>query len=177
MSDIMEAKLTMPLDEGFLRRECPYCALEFKVLVTEKELLTVEQKGLESFLVDEPEQPDEDTERTELHCPYCGQTAPQDAWWTKEQLAYATVVAKNIMAQIVNEQFIQPMNRQYGGSSSDLVSFSFKGQEMELEDPWISPETADMEVFDLPCCNRKLKLDEAWHKPVHCLYCGFLHAP
>jgi hypothetical protein len=84
------------------------------------------------------------------------------------------VYAKNIMAKIVNEQLIKPMNRNFNKSSGP-ISISFKGSEMKYEEPWISDEVNDMRVFDLPCCNEKLKIIEDWRKNVFCFYCGFKH--
>ena len=34
-------------------------------------------------------------------------------------------------------------------------------------------EVNDMEVFDLPCCQRKIKIEENWAKVTHCFFCGF----
>jgi len=51
----------------------------------------------------------------------------------------------------------------------------FEGKEMKLEEPWISPEENDMEIFSLPCCKRKLKIIEGWKNKVHCFFCGFPH--
>lgn len=62
-----------PDEEGFTGRECPNpeCEGYFKV-----EFGT----GLTG-------------ENLPCHCPYCGHTAPQDHFWTKEQLKYAQSVA------------------------------------------------------------------------------------
>ena len=41
------------------------------------------------------------------------------------------------------------------------ISASFKGQELERQDPWISPEVSDMGTFDLPCYRSKIKIEES----------------
>ncbi|MBM4466528.1 MAG: hypothetical protein FJ014_13400 [Chloroflexi bacterium] len=112
----------------------------------------------------------------ELWCPYCGQTAPRDQWWTQEQIAYIHVFGYNIMAQIVNEQFIRPMKREFSGHRSGFISIKFEGKEMEYQEPWISPESDDMTIHALPCCDLRVKVDDDWSRPIYCYRCGFPHA-
>ena len=168
-------KISIPLDgENFLRRECPHCVREFKIQMSPEDLKDHAEKGVESFLTDDDNQKNDADEDTKFFCPYCGQEAPAKHWWTQEQLSYMRVYAKNIMAKIVNEQLIKPMNRNFNKSSGP-ISISFKGSEMKYEDPWISDEVNDMRVFDLRCCNKELKIIEDWRKNVFCFYCGFNH--
>lgn len=179
MSEI-ETNLSFPLDDdGFFRRECPFCRREFKLLLDKDELTDLAQAGLESFMIelneaacdsDEGESP-----ATEFCCPYCEQWAPTDSWWTQEQLAYVDVAAQNIVATLVNEQLIRPLKRTCQNASSGLVSVQFEGKEMGYQEPWISPEVNDMETFDLPCCERKIKIEDDWTGVVHCFFCGFPH--
>jgi len=75
---------------------------------------------------------------TEFICPYCGQRAPSDNWWTQEQLAYVGILAKNIMAKMINENFIRPLKRTSQRPSSSIVSIRFEGKEMKQQEPWIS---------------------------------------
>lgn len=175
MSEI-NINVSIPLDEEkFLRRECPHCVQEFKIQMSSEVLKNLAEKGIASFLTDDDNnKPDDDEEITKYFCPYCGQEALKTHWWTQEQLSYMRVYAKNIMAKIFNEQFIKPMNRNFNKSSGPF-SISFKGSEMKYEEPWISDEINDMRVFDLPCCNEKLKINEDWRKSVFCFYCGFEH--
>ena len=77
------------------------------------------------------------------------------------------------MAKIVNEKLIRPLKRAFRRSSSDMVSIQFEGKEIEQQEPWISPELDDMEIFDLPCCERKIKVEENWQGKVYCFFCGF----
>lgn len=162
-------------DERFLRRECPNCVQEFKIQMSSEDLKDLAEKGIESFLTDDDNKKlDDEDEITKYFCPYCGQEAPITHWWTQEQLSYMQVYAKNIMAKIVNEQLIKPMKRNFNKSTGP-ISISFKGSEMKYEDPWISDEVSDMQVFDLPCCNEQLKIIEDWRKNVFCFYCGFEH--
>jgi len=175
MSEI-KVNLPFPLDEdGFFRRECPFCHKEFKVLLEKEELTDLAQEGIDSFMLEKKETnlTESESSETEFVCPYCGQRAPSDSWWTQEQLAYVRVVAKNIMAKIVNEKLIRPLKRAFRRSSSDMVSIQFEGKEIEQQEPWISPELDDMEIFDLPCCERKIKVEENWQGKVYCFFCGF----
>ncbi len=180
MSEI-ETSLPFPLDdEGFFRRECPYCCKEFKVLLKKDELSNLAQRGIDSFMLELKEEAKDLDERDysedEFICPYCGQHAPNNSWWTQEQLAYINIIAKNIMARIVNENLIRPLKRTFGKPTTSMVSMHFKGKEVEQQEPWISPEVNDMEIFDLPCCQRKVKVEDSWNSEVHCFFCGFPNA-
>lgn len=172
--------LSFPLDDdGFFRRECPFCRKEFKILLEKDELVDLAQEGIDAFMVEPKEKATDldESGRSEIEfiCPYCRQRASSDSWWTQEQLAYIGIVAKNIIARMVNEHLIRPLKRTFGRSISGMVSMQFKSKEMEQQEPWISPEINDMEIFDLPCCQRKIKLEDDWTGRVHCFFCGFPH--
>jgi hypothetical protein len=110
-----------------------------------------------------------------VRCPYCGQTAPRDQWWTQEQIAYIHVFAYNIIAQIVNEQLIRPMKRKFSGRRSGFVSIKFEGKEMAYQKPWASQEPDDMTIHAFPCCDLRVKLEDDWSQAVYCPQCGFPH--
>jgi hypothetical protein len=40
---------------------------------------------------------------------------------------------------------------------------------------WMTPEVDDMDVVDLPCCGRKLKVAKDHRGVVHGFFCGFPH--
>jgi hypothetical protein len=177
-----EIKMNLPFpldDDGFFRRGCPLCHKEFKILLGKEELTDLAQRSIASFMVEPKEETtdSDDSERseTEFICPYCGQRAPSNSWWTKEQRNYVGIVAKNIMAKMINENLIRPLKRSFRSPSSGMVSIRFEGKEMEQQEPWISPEVNDMEIFDFPCCQRKIKIEENWTGIVHCFFCGFPH--
>lgn len=176
MTDTYQTRVGVPIDDdGALRRECPYCNKEFKIVLEKEELEDTLQKGLHSFMLEsgsaEQNEEPSDEKETDQYCPYCGQKAPLKEWWTKEQQEYFIIYVKNIAARILNETFIKSMRSQFSGNG--LVKF--EGKDIEEDEPWISPETSDMKMFDLPCCNRKIKLDESYTGPVYCPYCGFPH--
>jgi hypothetical protein len=176
--------IELPLDsDGFLRRECPLCARQFKIETQEDDRQSLIQREIDAYLLQEglgirAESADvtgTDEEESELWCPYCGQAAPRDRWWTQEQIAYVHVFAYNIMAQIVNEQFIRPMKRKFPGHRSGLVPIKSEGKEMEYQKPWISPEPDDMTIHALPCCDLRVKLEDDWSQTVYCCQCGCPH--
>lgn len=75
-----------------LRKCCPLCSREFKVVLTEEELKDSIQKMRESFLIEQEVVVDSEQEecaQEEKTCPYCGQRVP--GWWTREQVAYFRV--------------------------------------------------------------------------------------
>ena len=160
-----------------LLAECPLCHKEFKILLEKDELKNLAQRGIDSFIIEQGEEKndlDENAdEETESICPYCGQ--PSSSWWTQEQHSYINVFAKNIMAKIINEQLIRKLKKDFRGSTGGVFSVRFEGKEIEQHEPWMSPEVNDMEIFDLPCCQRKLKIGEGWNGAVHCFFCGFPH--
>ena len=166
-------------DEGFFRRECPYCRREFKILLERAELGDMISQLEDSYLVEETSGVDADGGREEvdlLTCPYCGQQANRETWWTQEQLLHVRTHLENLVADVVNEQLIQPLKREFGRKTSGPLTFRFEGRELEKKNVWMSPESSDMKVFDLPCCGRKVKIDPEWSREVRCLFCGFSHA-
>lgn len=179
---MIEVSLSFPLDDdGFFRRECPLCYREFKVLLEKDELTSLAQEGLDSYMLEiqkkATDASEEEKTEPEFTCPYCGQQSSRGSWWTQEQLAYVGVVAQNIISKMINEQLIRPLKRTSRRHSSSPLSLRFEGKEMKQQEPWISPEINDMEIFDLPCCHRKIKLDESWSSEVHCFFCGFPYKP
>jgi len=179
MSEI-EVSISLPTDDdSFFRRQCPLCRREFKVLLEKKEMEDIAKKGIESFMLNQNADSDEaDLEKkdeSEYYCPYCNQLSPSSDWWTDEQKNYIRIHAENIAARLINEQLIGPLKRKFSGSSSGPISFKVEADEMKMKEPWISPETNDMNIFDLPCCKRKIKIREDWQEKIHCFFCGFPH--
>jgi hypothetical protein len=173
----LELSISFPLDvDKFLRRQCPLCRRDFKVLLEENEIEDLAKKGIKSFMLEQEEEKDDlEDETSEYFCPYCGQSSPHDRWWTDEQSAYLGVYIENVMKELINKNLIGPLKRSFGRPSSGPISIRFEGKELKQEEPWISPEQNDMEIFDLPCCSRKLKIREDWKDKVFCYFCGFLH--
>ena len=152
MSEI-ELSINFPLDShGFLRRACPACSREFKWLSAEGE---AESPSLEHYF-----------------CPYCGTSATPDEWFTLEQQAYIeTAVFEEVLGPSLEglTESIQQVNRSSGG----LLEFSAS---VETPEPRQAPpvfEPDDMRQVVFSCHPKEpVKVDEAWHGPVHCLSCG-----
>lgn len=151
MSNVIQKGVEMPVDkDGYFRRSCPYCNTEFKIKKEDWETIQSEN---------------------EYWCPYCGETAGHDAWWTQEQLDLARNVAKNIAVDIINKDFIKSLQNMHNPSAGIHVTT----RELEHGNELINPDINDMTVISLPCCNKSLKIVDDWDKPVFCFYCGFPH--
>lgn len=142
--------MSLPLDiDGFLRRECPYCKREFKVFPSGEENETKEKDVLE------------------LICPYCGQSADKSSWWTTEQLRYA----KEVAFKKVLEPELKKLGRTLEGVSKDSL-VKVKMEKLPSKTPKIPEEADDMKIFELRCCNERIKIEENWKDDVHCIICG-----
>ena len=153
---------------------------EFKVLIPAEKRGESEQNGLKTFMLktenlDTNSDQDADNAIPEHYCPYCGQTAGEGRWWTQEQLKYLDVYRHNIVAKLLNESFIKPMKNMEQKSNSGFITIKVESHEIEQQEPWISPEENDLDVFDLPCCQRKVKIDDKAKDTVYCFFCGFPH--
>jgi len=173
-------EVSLPLDNDFLRRQCPLCRREFKVAIPTEELQTLAQQAVEAFLLEtmhteQQASSEENQPETEFFCPYCGQQAPVSEWWTEEQLAYFCVIAENIAAELINENLIRPLKRTFRGHRTGLISMRFEGQELPRKQEWLAPEPADMTEVYLPCCERRIKVQDEWCDTVFCFFCGFPH--
>lgn len=173
--------ISLPLDsDGFLRRECPFCKMQFKVSLTEEETKSIIQKEIENYLVEnEVIELDEDSksaEGVEYWCPYCRETAKASDWWTEEQIEYVKIFPYNYMAETLNKQFTD-WKRQFSRSGSGLISLKLDFDKMPYKEPWISPEIDDMVLYDLPCCKVKVKLEDRQTNGIYCYKCGFPHLP
>lgn len=145
--------MSLPLDSGYLRRECPHCERQFK--------------WHHGPTDDRPDDADEPSVYT---CPYCGETAPPDAWWTPEQLELArqTMVGP-ALRHIADE--LRDATRRSGG----FLTFDIK--EDDPEPPTALHEPADMVVVTSPCHPwEPFKIADDWREPIHCLVCGDLFA-
>ncbi len=120
-------KVSIPTDEnGLTGRECPNpeCLGVFKIKFG---------TGLKV----------EDGKEPPCHCPYCGHVAPQDNFWTQEQLEYIRSIAMNEVSEALKE-FTKEWDRDLRQSTRNnfiKLSMEFKGghhpiryyQEKQLE--------------------------------------------
>jgi len=149
----MQVSVSLPLDtDGFLRRECPECAGQFK-------------------WHDGPANAQAEVEPVSIiyHCPLCGSSGAADDWNTQEQLDYARAVAAPAFADLVGDLVEQSL----GGLKSDGIRLEIKpsGDRPSEPDPLTEPD--DMVIVSSPCHEYEpVKVPEAATSPFHCLVCG-----
>ncbi len=148
----MDLSMNLPLDEGFLRRQCPNCEREFKWHHGPTE-----------------GRPDDYADPDVYWCPYCGETAPGDHWWTEVQLEHAQeTLAGPAMRMVADE-----LGDAFKGTSGGSISFSVSTDDDEPEPPAALHEPTDMMIVEPPCHPwEPIKIDESWTSPIHCLLCG-----
>ncbi len=148
----MDVSVQLPLDNGFLRRECPACEREFKW-----------HHGPTS------ERPQDAVDPEVYFCPYCGGTAPPDSWWTKEQLAYVQQVAAGSVAGEMGDAFEDALGHQRPDS---FIRIEVERGDLP-EPPAALHEPNDMTILQSPCHSwEPVKVVETWSEPLHCLLCG-----
>ena len=150
-----EVSFEMPIprdNDGFIRRACPTCEREFKLLPAEEEAdATPPQDG-------------------GLFCPYCGVQAPVTDWWTEDQLEHARA--------IIQTEVVDPALKDLADSISSLNTSGPVSIHAETHiEPSAGPEPLfepdDMVRVDFPCHpGDPLKVQEGWSDPVRCLICG-----
>jgi hypothetical protein len=148
---VSHVDISLPLDHGFLRRECPNCLREFKW-----------HHGPTDDRPADAVDPDQYT------CPYCGMSADHDAWWTEIQLKHMRQAA---VAEVSDE-----IGRAFRGSSrnsrSGGIHFSYKPGK-GVRAPLPLDEADDMATVEPPCHPYEpFKVLEHWSEPFHCIVCG-----
>lgn len=148
--DEVALSIEFPLDvDGFLRRACPLCELDFKW---------------------RPSEDDSESPVPEYHCPYCGWRAAADEWNTAAQMEHVqNVVVAEVVAPSLDglDQALKGLERTSGG----LIT-----ARLEKPEPTHAPlvfEPGDMRRIDFSCHPAEpLKVAEEWVDPIHCLVCG-----
>lgn len=145
-------ELELPLDShGFLRRQCPRCEREFKW-----------HHGPTGEVPNDA--PDPDT----YFCPYCGESAGADEWWTAEQVeAIQAAALYDVMPKLRNDlqDAVRPLNK--SGFVKAFVRFE------SATPPPPMNEQDDMVALASPCHSYEpVKVDIAWSGLLHCLICG-----
>jgi uncharacterized Zn-finger protein len=142
MDDTISIQVSLPLDQGFLRRECPCCRRQFKI---------------NSEFEDEGS-------RNERICPYCGQAANPDKWMTREQKEHIKEIAQIEVLGMIDA----PLTESFRGLSN--IHFDRSGR--RRSQPSLRPESDDMNLIPVPCCSTEMKIDPGWTKELYCFYCG-----
>lgn len=147
----MEMSVTLPLDDGFMRRQCPNCNREFKWHHGPTE-----------------DRPGDAVDPPIYYCPYCGEPAGPDSWWTAAQLEHAQAMVTGPALREITDELESLAKRHSGG----LVKLSVRS-DPQPEPPAPLTEPNDMTAVTSPCHPwEPIKIDEEWHDPLHCLVCG-----
>ncbi len=149
----MNISVPMPLDnDGFLRRECPNCMRQFKW-----------HSG--------PANEEAETQPTtdSYWCPFCGQAAAADQWWTTEQLEYARGVAMPAAIQYLDDE----LSSAFRGLNSKHIKIKKTGHLDVPNEPDPLTEPDDMMIVASPCHGwEPVKIPEGTTSPIYCLICG-----
>jgi hypothetical protein len=142
--------ISLPADGPFLRRECPSCTRQFKWHHGPTE-----------------DRPEGEVDPSVYFCPYCGQSAPPDHWWTQEQIDYTQQVSAGpILREMAGE-----LQKNLRSSRNSTFKLSVDHDEPETPAPLHEP--TDMGIVSSPCHPwEPFKVLEDWTEPVHCLVCG-----
>ncbi|WP_166880036.1 hypothetical protein [Salinibacterium sp. ZJ450] len=145
----MQIPISLPLDsDGFLRRECPNCELEFKW-----------HHGKT------PDAPEDFVYPPVYWCPRCGRSAGHDSWWTPEQLDYARAAAMGPMLDQLDDELAGATR------GSKHLSIKLSSERPEIPDPMVEPD--DMIALQPPCHPwEPVKVPENSAQPHFCLVCG-----
>lgn len=142
--------ISLPSDGPFLRRECPSCSRQFKW-----------HHGPTD------DRPEEEIDPSVYFCPYCGESALPDHWWTQEQAEYA----RQVSAGPIMRETTADLRKGLRTSRKSLIKFSVDCEEPEPPAPLHEP--SDMVVVLSPCHPwEPIKIVDDWREPVHCLMCG-----
>lgn len=152
-----EIEVSLPLDaDGFLRRECPHCVRQFKW-----------HHGPANEESEQHEDP------LAYHCPFCGQPAGGESWWTQEQLDYMQGVAAPRMAQMVARE----LDQAFKSVKSDFIRFERTGNFETPDTPMPLVEPDDMVIVTSPChAYEPVKVPEDHTGTLYCLICGTPYA-
>lgn len=143
---------TFPLDNGFLRRECPHCERHFKW-----------HHGPTD------DRPEDVTDPDVYFCPYCGETANPDEWWTREQLEYARGLLAGPALKFMGDK-VEKMARSV--SRNGLIRMEVQ-RPRAPQPPAALSEPSDMMTV-LPPCHpwEPIMVANDWQSPIYCLVCG-----
>lgn len=175
---MIEFKIPISLDpDGFLRRQCPLCGRQFKIRPLREESTPDTGKPEDTFLliIEEEGKVKEDMETSPgLFCPYCGQQSPQKDFLTDAQREYIQNIIYRYGKQLIEEELFKSLKRIESRLSGPI---SIRVEPKKTPEPNIPPLTdvGDMQIYHLSCCEKEIKIQEDWEKPVYCPYCGFMH--
>lgn len=150
----MEIAFELPLDEdGYLDRECPLCERLFRW-----------HHGPLDQQID-----DDSTSPGAYFCPYCGQQAPVDEWWTREQVEAAQRAAAAAVVPKIEEELRDAFK---GLNRSRFIKADVEAARPSPAAP-LFVEPADLLTVSSPCHPEEpVKIGPQWGSALHCLVCG-----
>lgn len=145
--------MTLPLDhDGFLRRECPHCLSQFKW-----------HDGPAS------EQAEAEPAPVAYHCPFCGQPAGHESWWTQEQLDYA----RGLLTPAALREAQRQLKDAFRAAARGAVRIELNGNLDVPDAPLPLTEPDDMIIVASPCHGYEpVKVPDGHSGPFFCLVCG-----
>lgn len=154
----MDLSIELPLDnDGFLRRECPHCELEFKWHNGPANEEAEQHAAFDTF-----------------YCPLCGQPAGPDSWWTQPQLDLIEGAASGQIGRELNDMFDDAL-KGLRGNGLVKVTTSDRFDEPDAPDPLTEPD--DMAIITSPCHSwEPVKVPDEASGPFYCLICGMAFA-
>jgi hypothetical protein len=149
----MSTQVSFPLDnDGFLRRECPTCDRQFKWHNGPANEEAEQQMTVDAYF-----------------CPFCGQAAAVDQWWTAEQVQHIQGVALPAALQTLDDELASA----FKGMNSKHVKFKKTGHLDIPDEPDPLTEPDDMVIVASPCHGwEPVKVPEDTTSPLYCLICG-----
>jgi len=150
MDDRIEVLVALPLDDGFLRRQCPACNQQFKWFV--------HGEG------------DPDAEQVDQYfCPLCGTGASIDDWNTPAQTEYVL----NAAGPTIDQYLQDSVAGAFKGIKGALEFKSNPSFSLDLPTPEPLNEPNDMVAIIPPCHpNEPIKVPGNRTSRIHCLICG-----
>jgi hypothetical protein len=169
-----------PDRDGFLRRTCSSCGLDFKTEIDPADFAWALTSQIRSVSVEigiEPPEIAEEVPQETLRCPYCQQSAESSELHTEETIEYLKRFAyRDYALPMINRMFSGLADSLNTGSrGGGLISFSISLEHDRSPlppRPIHGPEPADMKIVELLCCGRKIKVDERWTEISVCTFCG-----
>lgn len=151
VDDEIEVEVSLPLDsDGFVRRECPHCLGQFKW-----------HNGPAN------EEAEQQARPSAYHCPFCGQPAGDQSWFTQEQTDFIEQAVAPEAFGIVQDE-LEKMFRSVKGMTYKRGGGSDRPQH---PDPMAEPD--DMTIVASPCHGYEpIKVPDDHTGALHCLICG-----
>jgi hypothetical protein len=149
----MEISVQLPLDsDGFVRRECPHCLQQFKW-----------------HFGPANEEAEHYPNPVTYYCPFCGQPAGPDSWWTREQINYAEGLAAPAAAREMQHE----LERVFKQIDNEYFTIKMTGRLDVPSQPMPLTEADDMVIVVSPChAYEAMKVSESQRTTFHCLICG-----